>query len=64
MKQDILQTVYPSFLNLNGIKPFRTNTYLPVLVWMSLKKFSDRLNRKIYQRVVTKEETLFVSSSK
>ena len=52
------------FLNVNGIKPLRTDTYSPKLVWVSLKKYNDRLNRKVYQRVVTKKETLFVTSSK
>jgi hypothetical protein len=34
------------FLNINGIKPLRTNNpYTPKLVWVSLHKYQKRLNR-------------------
>jgi ribosomal protein S18 acetylase RimI-like enzyme len=34
------------FLNINGIKPLRTdNPYTPKLVWVTLKKYQKRLDR-------------------
>ena len=50
------------FLNINGIKPLRTNNpYTPKLVWVSLHKYQKRLDRIGNNRITQFKETLFVT---
>ena len=50
------------FLNINGIKPLRTNNpYTPKLVWVSLDKYQKRLDRIGNYRITQFKETLFVT---
>ena len=49
------------FLNINGIKPLRTNNpYTPMLAWISLHKFQKRLDRIGNNRITQFREALFV----
>ena len=50
------------FLNVNGIRPLRTDKpYSPKLVWMSLKKYQNRLDRYDTDTLVELSETLCVT---
>ena len=50
------------FLNINGIKPLRTNNpHTPKLVWVSIYKYQKRLDRIGNNRVTQFKETLFVT---
>ena len=50
------------FLNVNGIRPPRTDKpYSPKLVWMSLKKYQNRLDRYYTDTLVELSETLCVT---
>ena len=50
------------FLNINGIKPLRTNNpFTPKLVWVSLHKYQKRLDRIGNNRITQFKETLFVT---
>ena len=50
------------FLNVNGIRPLRTDKpYSPKLVWMSLKKYQRRLDRYDTDTLVELSETLCVT---
>ena len=50
------------FLNVNGIRPLRTDKpYSPKLVWMSLKKYQNRLDRYNTDTLVELSETLCVT---
>ena len=50
------------FLNVNGIRPLRTDKpYSPKLVWMSLKKYQNRLDRYDKDTLVELSETLCVT---
>ncbi len=52
----------PEFLNVNGIKPLRTdNPYTPKLVWVTLKKYQNRLDRLGNNRITQFKEGLYVS---
>jgi hypothetical protein len=52
----------PEFLNINGIKPLRTdNPYTPKLVWVTLKKYQNRLDRLGNNRITQFKEGLYVS---
>lgn len=50
------------FLNINGIKPLRTDRYTPKLVWVSLFKYHKRLNRIDNHRIVQFKETLYLTN--
>ena len=50
------------FLNINGIKPLRTdNPYTPKLVWVTLKKYQNRLDRIGNNRITQFKEGLYIS---
>ena len=50
------------FLNINGIKPLRTdNPYTPKLVWVTLKKYQNRLARLGNNRITQFKAGLYVS---
>ena len=50
------------FLNISGIKPLRTdNPYTPKLVWVTLKKYQNRLDRIGNNRVTQFKEGLYIS---
>jgi hypothetical protein len=47
------------FLNINGIKPVRTdNPYTPKLVWVILKKYQNRLDRIGNNRITQYPESV------
>ena len=49
------------FLNINGIKPLRTdNPYTPKLVWVTLKKYQKRLDRIGINRITQFKEGLYI----
>ena len=49
------------FLNINGIKPLRTdNPYTPKLVWVTLKKYQKRLDRIGINRITKFKEGLYI----
>ena len=50
------------FLNVNGIRPLRTDKpYSPKLVWVTLKKYQNRLDRYDTDTLVELSETLCVT---
>ena len=50
------------FLNVNGIRPLRTDKpYSPKLVWVTLKKYQNRLDRYNTDTLVELSETLCVT---
>ncbi len=53
----------PEFLNVNGIKPLRTNNpYTPKLVWVTLKKYQKRLDRIGNNQITQISKKLCVSN--
>jgi DNA-binding transcriptional MerR regulator len=50
------------FLNINGIKTIRNNNlYTPKLVWVTLKKYHQRLERIGNNRIIQFKEGLYIS---
>ena len=48
------------YLNSNGYKTPKGNTYYPNLIWGTLKKYKKRLDRKIDYKVLSNSERLLV----